>query len=119
MLRARLLSDSSGEPVEFRGNRRKLRLARLPESSDDLVICCALDRTRSKHSRFTTSRFDLLFQPMEILVCFFIRRQDVDRILDCDRAELLQFAPDTNAQICRLSRQLMNQHDPLTSLFRL
>src|SRR5689334_1146887 len=113
MLCAGLLSDSAGEPVEFGSNGREFLIACPLKGSDDLVIRRAFDRTRSKDSRFTTGRLNLLFQPLKILVRFFIRRKDIDRILDCDRPEFLKFAPDANAQVRWLRGQLMNQQYPL------
>src|SRR5689334_21746031 len=112
MLGARLFANATGQTIELSGDRRKLFVACLAERTDDLLVRCALSRSRAKHSGFTASRLDFLFQPLKILVCLFVGGQDVDGVLDCDSAELLQLAPDANAQIGRPGRQLMDEHYP-------
>src|ERR1700755_1789990 len=113
MLSTRLFANATSQTIELSSERRKLFVACLAERTDDLLVRCALNRSRSKNNGFTASRLDLLFQPLKILVGLFVGGQNVDGVLDCDSAELLQLTPDANAKIRRSGRQLMDEHYPL------
>src|SRR5262245_5754340 len=115
MLSTRLFANPTSQTIELGRNRGELLIARVTECVDNLLIRCALNRSRSKNSGLTTSRLDFLFQPLKILVGLFVGGQDVHGVLDCDSAELLQLAPDANAQICRPGRQLMDEQYPFMS----
>src|ERR1044072_8349011 len=113
MFGARLFANPARQTVEFSSDRGKLVVTRTSECTDDFFIRCALNGSSSKNRSFTAGCLDLLFQPLKVLVSLFISWEDIDRILDRHRPELLQFTPDTNAQICRPGWQLMNQQNPL------
>src|ERR1041384_8826513 len=85
---------------------RSLIVARAAKRRDDFFVCLAFDRTRAKDRGFATRRLDLLLEPMKIFVRLLVSGQHVDGVLDRHCAELLQFAPDTHAEICRPRRQL-------------
>src|ERR1044072_3767932 len=113
MFGARLFANPARQTGEFSSDRRKLIFPRTSEGTYHFFIRSPLNGSSSKNRSFTAGRLDILFQPLKVLVCLFISWEDIDRILDRHRPELLQFTPDTNAQICRPGWQLMNQQNPL------
>src|SRR5215470_14583206 len=112
MTAALLLADRPSQSVQFRSDLRVLLIPRLIECSAYLRVSGPFDRAGAKDGRLAARRLDLLLEPLEILVRLFVEGEDVDRILDRHGAEPLQLAPDADAQVGRLRRQLVDQEDP-------
>ena len=87
-------------------------VARLVEERPDLLIRKAVDQACLTDDRFTAAFDDLSQQPLEILLRLLVHRQRMHRVLDRDRAEVLQPPPDLDAEICRLRRKLMDEQEP-------
>src|ERR1044072_6425888 len=104
-----LFANATSESVEFRGDGGKLVVARGAKGVDDLLIGCTFNRAGAEDGRFAAGGFDLLLEPLEVLVRFLVSGKDVDRVLDGDRAQLLQLPPDAHAEVRRPRRELMNQ----------
>src|SRR5947207_3412825 len=104
MFSATLLTHGTRQPVEFRSDGCKFFITHLAKSGSDFFISRAFDRGGLKDSCFAARRLDLLLKPLKIFMSFFVSRKNIDRVLDCYRAQLLQLAPDPHAQVCRLGR---------------
>ena len=87
-------------------------VARLVEERPDLLVRKAVDQPRLADHRFAAAFDDLTQQPLEVLLGLLVHRQRVHRVLDRDRAEVLQPPPDLDAQICGLRRKLMDEQKP-------
>ena len=94
-------------------------VARLPEQLPNLAIREPVDEPGLADHGLTAPFDDLAPQPGEVLLRLGGRRQDVDRVLHRDRAQGLEPAPDLDAQIGGLRRQLMDQQQPPLALGRL
>src|SRR5262249_166307 len=82
------------------------------EQRPHLLVRKAVDQARFAEKCFSATFDDLAQEPLEILLRLLIHRQHVHCILDRNGAEVLQPAPDLDAQICRLCRQLMDKQKP-------
>ena len=87
-------------------------VARPVEKGPDILIRNAVDQACLTDHRFTAALDDLSHQPLEILLGLLVHRQRMHRVLDRDRAEVLQPPPDLDAEICRLRRKLMDEQEP-------
>ena len=87
-------------------------VARPVEERPDILIRNAVDQACLTDHRFTAALDDLSHQPLEILLGLLVHRQRMHRVLDRDRAEVLQPPPDLDAEICRLRRKLMDEQEP-------
>ena len=87
-------------------------VARLVEERPDLLVRKAVDQPRLADDGFAAAFDDLTQQPLEVLLGLLVHRQRVHRVLDRDRAEVLQPPPDLDAQICGLRRELMDEQKP-------
>jgi hypothetical protein len=82
------------------------------EQRPHLLVRKAVDQACFAEKRFSTPFDDLAQEPLKILLGLLVHRQRVHGILDRDRAQVLQSAPNLDAEICRLRRQLMNEQKP-------
>ncbi len=94
------------------GQLRVIGVSRSIEQRAHLLVGEPVDQAGFADECFAASFADLAQQPFEILLRLLVHRQRVHGILDRDRADVLQPAPDLDAQIGRLGRQLMNQQQP-------
>jgi len=67
-------------------------------------VCSAVDVLRGEDARLSADAFDLCFQPLEVFARIGRIRQDVHRLFDHERANLLQPPPDAHADVGRLRR---------------
>jgi hypothetical protein len=94
------------------GQRRVIGISRSIEERADLLVGEPIDQAGFADECFAASFADLAQQPLEVLLGVLVHRQRVDGILDRDRPDPLQPAPDLDAQIGRLGRKLMDQQQP-------
>jgi hypothetical protein len=97
------------------GARPCASLSRSIEERADLLVGEPVNQAGFANECFATSFADLAQQPLEILLRLLVHWQRVDGILDRDRPDPLQPAPDLDAQIGRVGRQLMDQQQPAES----
>ena len=91
------------------GQRRVVVLARLLEHFDQLIVGDGVDVRGAENGRLSTRGDDLGFEPFQVLASAGGIRQGVDRLLERDRADLLQAAPRADAQVGGRRRQLMER----------
>src|SRR5215472_15305264 len=82
------------------------------EQRAHLLVGKAIDQARFAEKRLAASFANLAQQPLEVFLRLLVHRQRMHGVLDRDGAEVLQPAPDLDAQICRLCRQLMDKQKP-------
>jgi len=103
-----LASELANPPLEV----REVRIAGMPEPRDELVgietereICVA-------DPGLPATRDGLPGDPLEILQAFRRAGQDVDGVLQRERADLLEPVAYLRPEIERLRRELVDQDDP-------
>ena len=108
----RLRGELIGESPGFTGDGVVVGVARRVEHGAYLLVGEPVDEARLAQRRFAAARDDLLHQPAEILLGLLAQRQSIHRALHRHGAHGLQPAPDLDAEIRRLRRQLMDQQQP-------
>src|SRR5439155_6203344 len=92
-----------------------LRVVGVPshiEESLDRIVGEAFHESRLADRRLPALLDDLSQHPFEVLASRVASRQDVDRVLDGNGAELLEPPPHLDAEIVGLRGQLMDEHEP-------
>ena len=102
------LGHSAGVP----GDLLVVGIAGLIEQLADLIIRKPVDEAGLAQERLTATFDDLAQQPFEILLGPFAHGERMHGILDRDRADPLQPAPDLDPEIGGLRRQLVDQQQP-------
>src|SRR6516164_4398846 len=103
---------NSASASDFAFGRSDFANARASEQRAHLLVGKAVDQAGFAEKRFSASLLDLAQQPLEVFLRLLVHRQRVHGVLDRDGAEVLQPAPDLDAQIGRLCRQLMDEQKP-------
>jgi hypothetical protein len=107
-----LRRESVAERAGFLGDRLVIGIACGIEQRPYLLVSEPIDELRLAQCSFAAAADDLLHQPPEILLRMVAPWQGVYRTLDGYGAQGLESAPDLDAEICRLRRQLMDQQEP-------
>ena len=82
------------------------------EQGANLLIGQAIDQAGLADHGLAAAFTDLFQHPLKILLRLLIRGQRIDRVFDRHGAERLQAAPDLDAQIGGLRRDLVDQQQP-------
>src|SRR5262249_7026045 len=99
-------------PEQLLGFGRDRRIVRLPGRSKrrlDLAVGEAGNEGRLADRRLATARLDLAQNPLKVLCRLVGSGKHIHRVLDGDRTDSLQTAPDLYAQVVRFGRKLMNE----------
>src|SRR5262249_41084607 len=100
------------ERADVRGEGPGVLLPGTQEQGPHLVVGQAVDETRLAERRLPSFFLDLAQHPLEIFPSLVGVRERIDGVLERDGAERLEPAPDLHAQVGRLRRKLMNEHEP-------
>ncbi len=82
------------------------------EERFNLHVLQPIDEVRLAYGRLAALSRDLPCNPLEVLARLLRLWQNVDRVLDRDRAEPLQTPPDLGAKVRRLRGDLVNEEQP-------
>src|SRR5215472_1219266 len=105
-------TQSLGESLDVLGEGGIVLVPRRIEERAHFSIRKPVDEPRLADQGFAAFRQDLLQQPVEILLALLAGGERIDRVLDCDRAQGLEPAPDLDAEIGGLGRELVDQEQP-------
>src|SRR5207302_319654 len=92
--------------------RRVIGVTRLVEEAPRILVGKAVEQARLAKEGFAAAFRNLTQQPLEILLRLLVHRQCMHRVFEGNGAEILQSAPDFDAQISRLRRELMDEQKP-------
>ena len=106
-----------GQATGFLGNLCVVGLPRLVKQRLDLLIRQAFDEPRLADRAVAAPLDDFPKHPLEVLTGLLALGEDVDGVLDGDRSQSLQAAPDLDAQVIRLGGNLMDEHRPAAAGF--
>src|SRR6185295_3368784 len=93
-------------------DRGKAIARRLSKTRSELAGDGAANKFSATHGGFPAARRRFLSNPLEVFEAFGEVRQNVDRVLEGQGADLGKPAPDLSTKVERAWRQLMNQPEP-------
>ena len=107
-----LARQDAGELTGLPGDLLVIRVARSPEHLLELLVGEPFDQARLDQRGVSTPFDDLTQDPVEVLEGLVAGGQRVDGVLDPDRAEALEPAPDLHPEVAGLRRDLVDEEQP-------
>jgi len=104
--------QDASELTGLTGDLLAVRIARGPEHLLELLVGEPFDEARLDQRGVPTPFDDLAQHPVEVLEGLVARGQRVDGVLDPDRAEALEPAPDLHPEVAGLRWDLMDEEQP-------